>query len=93
MTMTDQESGKLIATVEQIAEMLRETRSDVKTVMSTQAKTEERLRHGADHFAKADKKLEEHDVAINKMPSGKIVYSILSLGFVALGVLIAILRG
>jgi predicted nuclease with TOPRIM domain len=90
--MTEKDEGKLIATLETIAGTLSEVKGDVKGILRCQAKTEERLSHGVGHFSRVDGKLDEHDKAINKMPSGKVVYTVLGLGFTILGLLVAVLR-
>lgn len=90
--MTDQESGKLIATVEQIASMLKETRDDVKDIVKCQSKTEERLSHGAGHFAKLDEKVNQHEVVLQSKADSKTVFTCIGLGFTILCALIVIFK-
>jgi hypothetical protein len=78
--------GKLIANIETLTLTVGEVRCDVKTLLSEKAKTEQRLTDGSKRFTDHEDRIR---VVEKKMPSGKIVYSMISIGFVALALLVA----
>ncbi|MEO0205864.1 MAG: hypothetical protein ABIL22_04220 [candidate division WOR-3 bacterium] len=90
--MTPEQEGRLLELVNQIMLSLKETQQDVKNILSFQAKTEERLRYGTDHFDEIDCRLKEHDILLSKVPTGKSIYSVIGIGFTVLALLITIYK-
>ena len=90
--MTPQEEGRLLATVEQIASVLNEARVDVKDLVQCKSKQEERLRHGAEHFAKIDTRLDAHSQEIEKKANSRGIYTVIGLGFSVLLAVITIYK-
>jgi hypothetical protein len=92
MPIADQDFGKLIESVSQLVITTQETRTDVKELVKYQVRTEERLSTGAKHFETLDKKVDGHEKELAAMPSGKLVYLLITLGFGILGALITVYK-
>jgi hypothetical protein len=90
--MTEKDEGALLATIGNMSTLLKEQRDDMRVVRDCMTKTEERLAHGVGHFQKIDKKIDDHEQAIARMPTGKAVYTILGLGFTILGLIVAFVK-
>lgn len=77
-------------------DLILEMRNDVKQLLACQSATEERLKNGATHFKKTDDAIESHSDRIIKVearkcpsfPSGKLTYTMITIGFIILGILI-----
>ena len=75
-------------------DLILEMRDDIKTLLSTSAATEERLKSGSQHFIVLDQKVGELEKRkcpkIPKFPRAYVVYASIVVGFTVLGFLVAI---
>ena len=86
--------GKLSSQMEGMEKNICEISYDVKILLASKATTDERLATGVQHFLKNDALFDEHETRISnvenrKLPWGKLG-AIISLGFLALGILIGL---
>jgi hypothetical protein len=90
--MTPEKEGKLFTLVEGLGTEMLACRTDIKSILAFQAKTEERLAGGVRHFERLDSKMGEFNDALIKKANSKVVYSCVALGFTVLGILITVLK-
>lgn len=84
----DRELGELTATLKAMHEDIKETKADVKTLTAFQAATEERLKNGNVKFQNHETRIAE--VECKKTLTLGLGTTLITLGFLALGILVAI---
>lgn len=77
MAIDEQEFGKLVGHLELLLPTISEIKCDVKSILSSQAVTEERLRNGNRNFEEIENTFRKHAATLSKKADWRVVYPLI----------------
>lgn len=84
--------GELLSTTRSIAKDVCELKNDHKGLISFQSRTEERLKHGSTTLQDHEARIDEVE-GRPKSPRAWLTYTLITVGFVVLALLVSIAGG